>query len=304
MKIAVVGAGGVGACYGALLAEAGHEVVLLARGAHLDAIRADGLVIERSGERRALRLPASDQASDLGTADVVLFAVKLWSTEDAGKAALPFVGTETMVVVLQNGVDGIPRLAPIIGQEHLVGGVAQISAVIGSPGVIAHRSPFARIIAGEPKGGVSERVERFVKACVEAGIEARASEAIDVDLWGKFVFIVGLSGATALFRSSIGPIMADEETHIFAAELVTEAVAVGRAEGIKLAADQVERTIGFMAGLPPGMRASMLDDLERGSRIEMPWLSGHVVALGERHGIKTTANRIVKLALKLHAEGR
>jgi 2-dehydropantoate 2-reductase len=304
LKIAIVGAGGVGACYGALLAEAGHQVMLLARGRHLEAIRAEGLVIERSGQRRALRLPASDSASDLGTADVVLFAVKLWSTEEAGNAAQPFIGPDTMVVVLQNGVDGIDRLAPIIGYEHLIGGVAQISAVIASPGVVAHRSPFARIVAGEPKGGASERVERFVMACVEAGIEARGSEAIDVDLWAKFVFIVGLSGATALFRSPIGPILADEETRSFTAQLVDEAVAVGRAEGVKLAADQVERTLTFMAGLPTGMRASMLDDLERGSRIEMPWLSGHVVALGKRHGIPSPANSTVKLALKLHVEGR
>jgi 2-dehydropantoate 2-reductase len=304
MKIAVVGAGGVGASFGALLAQAGHEVALLARGAHLDAIRAKGLLVERAGKSRALKLAASDNAADLGPADVVLFAVKLWSTEEAGEACRPLVGPHSMVVVLQNGVDGIARLSPILGSDRIVGGVAQISAVIEKPGHVVHRSPFARLIAGEPAGGQSDRVRNFVEACRAAGIEARASDDISLDLWAKFVMIVGLSGTTALLRAPIGPILADSETRAFLVRLVEETVAVGRAEGVGLPADQAERTLSFMTGLPVDMRASMLDDLERASRIEMPWLSGHVVALGERHGIDTPANRTVRLALKLHAAGR
>jgi 2-dehydropantoate 2-reductase len=303
MKIAVVGAGGVGASFGAMLAEAGHEVALLARGAHLEAVRANGLTVERAGSERTLDLAASDKASDLGIADVVLFAVKLWSTEEAGEAARPLVGPDTMVLVLQNGVDGIARLSPILGPDRVVGGVAQISAVIASPGHVVHRSPFARVIAGEPAGGMSERVRTFIEACSAAGLEARASEAIQVDLWTKFVFIVGLSGATALLRSPVGPIREDEETKGFLLRLFEETTAVGRAEGIDLPADQGARALSFAADLPANMRASMLDDLERGGRIEMPWLSGHVVALGERHGIDTPANRTVRLALKLHADG-
>jgi 2-dehydropantoate 2-reductase len=304
MKIAVVGAGGVGASFGAMLAEAGHEVALLARGAHLEAIRANGLTVERAGSERTLDLAASDKASDLGIADVVLFAVKLWSTEEAGEAARPLVGPDTMVLVLQNGVDGIARLSPILGSDRILGGVAQISAVIEKPGHVVHRSPFARVIAGEPSGGLSPRVEAFVEACKAAGIEASASDDILVDLWTKFVFIVGLSGATSLLHAPIGPILADSETKAFLVRLMEECVAVGRAEGIGLPAGQVEQAKAFMAGLPKDMRASMLDDLERGGRIEMPWLSGHVVALGERHGIDTPANDTVRLALKLHVDGR
>jgi 2-dehydropantoate 2-reductase len=303
MKIAVVGAGGVGASFGALLAQAGHEVALLARGAHLDAIRSNGLVVERAGERRSLKLAASDNAADLGRAEVVLFAVKLWSTEEAGAACRSLLGPDTMVVVLQNGVDGIERLSPILGAEHIVGGVAQISAVIAKPGHVVHRSPFARLIAGEPAGGHSDRVQAFVEACNAAGLEARASDNISLDLWAKFVLIVGLSGATGLFRAPIGPIRADAETKAFLVRLVEECAAVGRAEGVDLPADQAERTLSFMADVPASMRASMLDDLERGGRIELPWLSGHVVALGQRHGIATPANDTVRLALKLHETG-
>ena len=304
MKIAVVGAGGVGASFGAMLAESGHEVALLARGAHLEAIRADGLVVEKAGARRTLKLAASDRAADLGTADVVLFAVKLWSTEEAGAAAKPLVGPDTMVLVLQNGVDGIERLSPVLGKDRIVGGVAQISAVIAKPGHVVHRSPFARVIAGEPAGGLSDRVEAFVEAARAAGIEAKASADITRDLWTKFVFIVGLSGATALMRSSIGPILADADTRAFLLRLFAECAAVGRAEGAGLPADQAEQAMSFASGLPPEMRASMLDDLERGGRIEMPWLAGHVVALGARHGIETPANHTVSLALKLHVNGR
>ena len=304
MKIAVVGAGGVGASFGAMLSQAGHEVALLARGAHLEAIRTGGLVVERAGERRVLKLAASNNAADLGTAAVVLFAVKLWSTEEAVAAARPLVGPDSMVVVLQNGVDGIERLSPILGRDRIVGGVAQISAVIEKPGHVVHRSPFARLIAGEPAGGPSGRVTAFVEACRSAGMEARASDDIALDLWTKFAFIVGLSGATGLLRAPIGPILADAETRAFLQRLVEECVAVGRAEGVRLASDQVAQALAFMEGLPPAMRASMLDDLERGGRIEVPWLAGHVVALGARHGIATPANATVSLALKLHVNGR
>src|SRR5690606_37406197 len=303
MKIAVVGAGGVGASFGALLAEAGNEVVLLARGPHLEAIRSNGLTVARAGRETVLRLGASDNAADLGVADVVLFTVKLWSTEDAGTASRPLVGPDTMVVILQNGVDGIARLGPILGADRLIGGVAQISAVIERPGRVVHRSPFARIIAGEPPGGPSRRVDEFVAACNAAGIEARASEAITVDLWDKFVFIVALSGATSLFRAPIGPILADDETRDFVVRLVEEAVMAGRAEGIDLPPDQVDRTMAFMASLPEDMRASMAHDLEQGTRLELPWLSGHVMVLGESHGFDTPAHRAVALALKLHVSG-
>ncbi len=303
MRIAIVGAGGVGAAYGALLAQSGQDVALLARGAHLDAIRSRGLIVERNGESRSLRLQASADAGELGIADVVIFAVKLWSTEEAGAAARPLVGPDTLVVSLQNGVDSLDRLSPILGRDRVVGGVAQISAVIAEPGRVVHRSPFARIIVGEPEGGSSARVGAFVEACTTAGIEARQSEAISVELWSKFVFIASLSAACGLFRANVGPIRADSETRAFLIRLIEEAVAVGRAEGIAFPEDQAARTVGFVEMLPPGMRASLLDDLERGQRLELPWLTGRVIAGGSAHGVPTPASESVALALKLHIAG-
>jgi len=209
-----------------------------------------------------------------------------------------------MVVPLQNGIDTLERLSEIVSPEHLVGGIAQISAVLESPGVVEHRSPFARMIVGELDGSVSERVRSFVEACTSAGIEARASEAIRVELWQKFVFIVGLSGATAFFRASIGAVRTDAETSSFLAQLVQEAVAVGWAEGIALPKDQVERAMETIGRLPEATHGSMRDDLERGSRLELPWLCGRVADLGRKHGVQTPANDMVVLALKLYSGGQ
>jgi 2-dehydropantoate 2-reductase len=303
MKIGIVGAGGVGAGFGAFLAQHGHEVVAMARGSHLEAIRRDGLTVSRAGERHVLRITASDKADDLGSVDLVLFAVKLWDTAEAGRQAKRLLGPETPVLVLQNGVDALDVLEPILGRERLIGGVAQISAVIEAPGVVAHRSPFARIIAGELSGENTQRLQDLVGVLSAAGIEARGSGEIIVELWNKFVFIVGLSGATGLFRSSIGPIRDDPETRRFLEDLVAEATAVGRALGVSLPADQAERTMSFVAGLPEAMRASMLEDLLAGRRLELPWLSGYVVRKGREHGVPTPANEMVELALKLHVMG-
>jgi 2-dehydropantoate 2-reductase len=303
MKIAMVGAGGVGAAFGAYLADAGHELVTLARGRHLEAIRSGGLIVRRPDGERRVAAGASDRAEDLGPVDLVLFAVKLWDTEAAARQMAPMLGPKTMVLVVQNGVDALDLLAPVVGQERLIGGVAQISAVIEAPGVVAHRSPFARIIAGEPAGGQSQRLNRLIDLLSQAGIEARASDRIVVDLWAKFVFIVGLSGATALFRTPIGPIRENERTAGFLNDLVAEAVAVGRAEGVPLPEDQVERTMAFVQGLPATMKASMCEDLLAGHRLELPWLSGRVVRSGRTHGIATPANAAVDLALLLHAGG-
>jgi 2-dehydropantoate 2-reductase len=303
MKIGIVGAGCVGAGFGAFLAQHGHEVVAMARGSHLEAIRRDGLTVSRAGERHVLRITASDKADDLGSVDLVLFAVKLWDTAEAGRQAKRLLGPETPVLVLQNGVDALDVLEPILGRERLIGGVAQISAVIEAPGVVAHRSPFARIIAGELSGENTQRLQDLVGVLSAAGIEARGSGEIIVELWNKFVFIVGLSGATGLFRSSIGPIRDDPETRRFLEDLVAEATAVGRALGVSLPADQAERTMSFVAGLPEAMRASMLEDLLAGRRLELPWLSGYVVRKGREHGVPTPANEMVELALKLHVMG-
>lgn len=303
MRIALVGPGGVGAGFGAYVAAGGHDVRALARGRHLEAIRTGGRCVRRTDGEVRVPVRASDDAAELGQVDLVIFAVKLWDTESAARQMQPLIGPNTMVLVLQNGVDALDLLAPILGTERLIGGVAQISAVIVAPGVVAHRSPFARIIAGEPGAPGSDRLSSLVATLTATGIEAQASTAIAVDMWAKFVFIVGLSGATCLFRTPIGPIRDNPRTLSFLQALVEEAVVIGRAEGVALPDDQVARTMRFVTGLPAGMKASMLEDLLAGHRLEIPWLAGRVVRSGARHGIATPANAAVELALLLRAQG-
>jgi len=303
MKIGIVGAGGVGACFGAHFAEAGHDVVLLCRGPHLEAIQRNGLTVEHAGERRIHRLRASDRAEDLGPCDIVLFAVKLWSTEEAAADARGFLNQRTMIITLQNGVDSVERLAPVFGEGRVAPAVAQISAAIKEPGVVVRTSQFARMAVGEPTGKPSERLAPFVAAAIAAGIEARESTNIHRELWSKFCFITALSGATCFFRSSIGPILEDMETRKFFEALVRETSALAERAGISSASELAATTLAFSKTLPGAMRASMLVDLEKGSRLEWPWLGGNVVDLSRSAGLPCPAHDAVALALRLHVDG-
>jgi 2-dehydropantoate 2-reductase len=305
MRIAVMAAGAVGGYFGARLAAAGHDVSFIARGTHLEAIRRDGLRIESPlGDLNIRDAKATPDPSEIGVVDIALFAVKLWDTEVAAKAALPLVGADTRVITFQNGVDSVERLQPILGADHVVGGTTHMASVIAAPGVIAHTSQFARMRCGHVEGRADPILSRFVEEVRSAGIEATLSDDINLDRWKKFTFLVGLSGATGMMRSPLGPILADADTRAFFLALMQEVVAVGRAAGIKLAADFAQDQLAFADTAPPGMKASLLHDLERGNRIELDWLAGAVVALGRARNIATPANAAVYVALKLHRQGR
>jgi 2-dehydropantoate 2-reductase len=305
MRIAVMAAGAVGGYFGARLAAAGHEVSFIARGAHLEAIRRDGLRVESPLGNLTIRdANATADPSEVGVVDIVLFAVKLWDTEVAAKAALPLVGAETRVVTFQNGVDSVERLQPILGADRVAGGTTHMASVIAAPGVIAHTSQFARMRCGHVDGRADPILASFVESARAAGIEATLSDDINLDRWKKFTFLVGLSGATGMMRSPLGPILADADTRAFFLALMQEVVAVGRAGGIKLPADFAQDQLAFANTTPPGMKASLLHDLERGNRIELDWLAGAVVALGRARNVVTPANAAVYAALKLHRQGR
>lgn len=305
MKILVLGTGGVGGYFGGHLAARGADVTFVARGQHLGALKRDGLRVESGvGQLHLQPVQATDNPGDAGVVDVVMIAVKLWDTESAARAALPAVGPQTAVVSFQNGVDAVDVLTRTFGAERVMGGVAHIAAVIESPGVIRHNGTLARLTFGELDGSRSARAERLLAACQGAAFDAVLSEHVQRDIWEKFVFIVGLSGLTALTRLPIGPIREDPLTRELFAEVMREAAAVGRAKAVDLGADAIERQLAFADKLPPGMIASMLGDLHRGNRLELPWLTGAVVRLGDALGVPVPANRFVYAALKLHAEGR
>jgi 2-dehydropantoate 2-reductase len=304
MKLAVMAAGAVGGYFGARFAAAGEDVQLIARGAQLAALKRNGLKLESAlGDLVLNDLSVHDSPAAIGPVDVVLFTVKLWDTETAGAVCCPLIGPDTCVISLQNGIDSSARLRPLLGESHVVGGVAYISAVISEPGVIRHNSSFARLHFGERDGRPSPRLKAFEAACAKADVDARLSADVEKDQWEKFVFLVGLSGTTALTRSPIGPILADRDCRALFLELMEEVVAVGRARDVNLDERYAEDRLRFVETLPAGMKASMLEDLERGNRLELEWLSGTVVGLGRELGIATPANAAVYAGLKLHANG-
>lgn len=301
-----MGSGGVGGYLGGRLAASGQEVTFIARGAHLAAIRNQGLRIESPGLGDVTVHPAqaTDDAASVGPADLVIFAVKLYDTEAAAAATRPLLGPHTGVVTFQNGVDSTGVLARVLGPDHVIGGVAQIAAVIAEPGVIRHTGTMASFAFGELDGARSERVGALAAALQAAGVEHRISADIDRDIWDKMAFLATFAGLTALMRLPIGPIREDAETRAMLRDGLREALAVARARGIALPDDFVERTLERCDRLPYEMKSSMLQDLERGRRLELPWLSGAIVRLGQELGVPAPTHAFITTALKLHAGGR
>ncbi len=307
MKIAVFGAGGVGGYFGARLAAAGESVAFIARGAHLAAMRRDGLrVLSPLGDVHVPRVEATDDPGAIGPVDFVLFCVKLYDTESAGRRLAPLIGPETAVVSLQNGVDSEDALAAVIGATHVVGGVAYISATIEAPGVIRHLNRQSKLIFGEIDGRPSPRLDRLRAACVKAGGGIVADVVSDIDrlIWEKFVFLASLAAVTGISRSTLGPILADADMRAMMVSAMGEVVAVAAARGLRLAPDLVDRNLAFAATLPASMKASLAYDLERGNRIELDGLMGAVVRLGQAAGVPTPVHRTIYAALKPCRDGR
>ena len=305
MRIAVVGAGGVGGGFGAALAKAGADVTFIARGAHLAAMKSEGLKV--NGPRGDIHLKptrATDDPAEIGKVDVVLFCVKLWDVESAGERIKPLIGTETAVIPLQNGVDAAERLIPILGERAVMGGVAQISASITAPGVITQVGTFMRMIFGELDGRRSPRAEDFLALCLKAGFDASLSEQILTDLWMKFILLASNAGLMALSRQPIGKLRDDPDLRPIFRAAYQEVIDVGRAKGIALPADALDKVIDFTGHTPPAMKASMALDLDRGNRLEVPWLSGKVADLGRQLGIPTPTHNMIYAMLKPYAMGR
>jgi len=304
MRIAVVGAGGVGGGFGAALAKAGADVTFIARGAHLAAMKKDGLKVRGGrGETHLIPTKATDNASEIGPVDIVLFCVKLWDVESAGERIKPLIGRGTAVIPLQNGIDAHERLLPIVGHEALMCGVAQISASITSPGVITQVGTFMRMIFGELDGKRSRRGEDLLALCQKAGFDVTLSEAILTELWMKFILLATNASVTAATRQPIGKLRDDPDLRAIFVNSFRETFEVGRAKGIALPPDAVDRILDFVGHAPPAMKASMALDLERGNRLELPWLGGKVVTLGRELGVPTPTHNVLYALLKPYIMG-
>ncbi|MBR0869333.1 2-dehydropantoate 2-reductase [Bradyrhizobium tropiciagri] len=304
MRIAVVGAGGVGGGFGAALAHAGADVTFIARGAHLAAMRSEGLKVQGGrGETHLVPTKATDDPAGVGPVDIVLFCVKLWDVESAGAHIKPMVGPDTAVIPLQNGVDAPERLLPILGPKAVMGGVAQISASIIKPGVINQVGTFMRMIFGELDGSITPRGKALHELCLKAGFDATLSEQITTELWMKFVLLATNAGMTAATRQPIGKLRDDPDLRPLFVSACQETIAVAKANGIKLPPDALEKVLDFVGHAPPAMKASMALDLERGNRLELPWLNGKVVELGRKLGVKTPTHDMLYALLKPYAMG-
>ncbi|MBM3491640.1 MAG: 2-dehydropantoate 2-reductase [Alphaproteobacteria bacterium] len=305
MKIAVMGTGGVGGYFGGRLAQAGHDVSFIARGAHLAAIRQHGLTVDSGlGGFMVKPAKATPDPAEIGLVDIVLFCVKLYDTEGAGQLCRPLLGTDTAVVSLQNGIDSEERLMPILGRRHVCGGVAYIPAEIVAPGVVRQRGTLAKIDFGELDGVASARLQALLVACQQAGVAAEQCADIERRIWAKFVVLAPFAAACCLARQEAAPLLADPDTRRLLEDGVREAIAIARAKGIGLPDDSLQRSMRFFEGQPPGARASMLTDLERGNRLELEWLSGNIVRLGRELGVPTPVHEVACVALRPYAGGR
>lgn len=304
MRIGIMGSGGLGGYFGARLAQGGADVTFVARGAHLAAMRREGLRIEGPEPLHLPQVRAVEDPAEAGRQDVVMFGVKLWDTPAALDLVRPMVGPETVVISFQNGVLKDEDMRAAFGPERIMGGVAYVATTIDRPGVIRQTGPLQRLIIGEFDGARSDRAEALLAACLKGGINAEISADIRRDIWQKYVFLVGLSGTTAAMRSRIGPIRSNPQTRAFLRDVMAEVVAVGRAHGVNLDEDYADQRLAFADTVSPDMTSSMHHDLERGNRLEVPWLAGGVVRLGREAGVPTPLNRAIFDILALHADGR
>jgi 2-dehydropantoate 2-reductase len=304
MRIAVMGAGGVGGYFGARLQQAGNAVTFIARGRHLEALRSKGLALNSPLGDAELKVRAVESPVDAGAADVVMFAVKLWDTESAALAIRPLVASGGVVIPFQNGVESIERVGAVLGPERVLGGAAYIAARIAEPGVIVQTGTMARLRFGAVLPSQRPAAEAFLAACRAANIDCEPSDDIERALWEKFVLLAAVSGTTAVTRSPIGVVRSDSETRWLLEAAMRETWSVGRKRGVALAEDFVAKTMANVDSLPHEMKSSMLGDLEAGGRLEAPWLSGAVARMAREAGIEAPVNRAIYAALKPFENGK
>jgi len=304
VKIVMMGSGGFGGYFGARLAAGGADVHFVARGAHLDAMRSQGLTIEGPVPLHLPKVQATSDPSSIGLADFVLMAVKLWDTTTAIEQIKPIVGPNTTVISFQNGVLKDRYLREAFDASRVMGGVGYVATAIARPGVIRQTGSMQRLLFGELDGAISDRGKRLLDACLKGGIAAELSRDIQREIWQKYVFIVGLSGTTTTIRKPIGPIRNNAQTREFLLDVMREVAAVARAHGIDLPADYAEKRLALADDVAYDMTSSMHHDLERGNPLEVRWLSGGVVELGEQVGVPAPLNRAIADILALHANGK
>lgn len=309
MRIVVLGSGGVGGYFGAQLARAGHEVLFVARGAHLQALRADGLRVDSPLAPVHLQpVRASDDPGELPQPDVVMFCPKLWDVRDAAARLSASLSPDSLVIPFQNGVESPRWLTDALGPGRVAIGVAQIASTIGAPGVITHTGGFARLRVGLPApraadAALGARLDAFVGAARGAGIDAERVADAERTLWEKYVFLSAMSGLTCLVRQPIGPIRSDPDLRATLEASMRETAALAATQGVVFDDGFVDRQMAFVDALHGDMKSSMLHDLSAGRRLEAPWLCGGVARMAAAAGLASPVNRTIYAALKPFVDG-
>jgi 2-dehydropantoate 2-reductase len=304
MRIAILGSGGVGGYFGARLAAAGAEVGFVARGAHLAAMRQRGLRIESpDGPLELAPVSATDDPAEIGPVDVVFFTVKLYDSIAALEKLPPLVGDRTVVIPFQNGVDSVDALTRAVGATHVAGGTTYVVSALAEPGVIRHTG-LGRLVFGPLDPAQRPLLEQLLELCRAAGVDATLSDRIMADIWAKFVRLTAFSGMTSVTRSPVGVLLQDPDLWALTLAALGESLAVARARGIVLPASLDADIAGAMAAMPAESRSSMLEDLERGRPLELPWLSGAIVRLAAEAGVEVPTHRFIAAVLKPHVGGR
>jgi len=298
LRIAIIGAGGVGGYFGARLAASGADIAFVARGAHLKAMQSTGLFVESpKGDIHLEKVTATDNPKKIGPVDAVLFTVKLYDTESAAALLPPLIGPQTVVITFQNGIDSVDLLTKAVGREHVAGGVAHVQAAIAAPGLIRHTA-LALLIFGELDGSRSLRLQLFHDTCTRAGFDAKLADDIQYELWLKFVRLTALSGMMAVTRSPLGVLRDDMDLWAMLQAAIMEAMAVAHAKGIKFPSNTMTEMLRHIGAMPPHAKSSMLEDLEHGRRLELPWLNATLARIGDELGVPTPIHRFIATALK------
>jgi 2-dehydropantoate 2-reductase len=298
MRIAVFGAGGVGGYFGGRLAQAGEQVVFIARGDHLKAIRETGLRVDSTrGDFHLHPAEATENPADVGPVDAVLVAVKAWQVPDAARAMLPMLGLDTFVVPLENGVEAASQLSAVLGEARVLGGLCRIFSYIVTHGHIRHGGAEPSVAFGELDNRVSERAIRLKEAFQKAGVAVEIPQDIHVAIWQKFLFISSLSGVGAVTRAPVGILRSIPETRTMLEEAMREVFTVARARGIQLPDSTLTKTMSFVDALPPEGTASMQRDIAEGRPSELESQNGAVVKLGREAGIATPVHTFIYHAL-------
>ena len=301
---AIMGSGGMGGYIGAKLSQAGYRVSFIARGAHLEAMQNNGLKIEGPDETFVIDPnQATSDPRDIGPVDFVIFCVKLWDTEAAGEQCRDLVGPNTAVLSMQNGVDAEPILSGILGSQHVMGATSEIGANIIEPGFVRRFTPFAIIRFGEFDQIRSARSIQFSDAITAAGLGAEHVDSISLTIWDKFLWLVGASALNCVTRQPFGPVREDPDTRALLRQIMEEVMSVANAKGIPLTNENIETRLDYIDSLPGQAKVSMALDLERGNRLELPWLSGTAIRMGRELNVPTPANNVIYAALKPYIMG-